>query len=270
MTVAIVLRAYLDTSSEAETGGGRVRPGYYSPLHPRLGCATLIPIPEPVAKPLPHLDPRSAPDPCTGRSIAHYQPLGLEWLLHRDPRLGPGFYTDYWAPRGRIPHALRGGGLILFAAGLTVYPEGFWERRRTLGEIRREHRRAWREGRTGIYLVAVLAAERVVDVAATGWDAAVKAVPALRLSPHYARTLAGAADEPAALIGQGFLVKPPLPLGRPGQASVEAKRLLGAEEAEATARGNWRRSRVLRLSLGEVRERLSEMGHTLEKAPHEA
>ncbi len=254
---ALTLRVYLDTSSLP--GGG----GYYPPLHPGRGCATLLPVPEPGLRGRPPpLDPWVAGDPCTGRAVAWFQPLGLEWPLHRDPRLDLGWYMDRWAPRGRLPRRLAGGGLLLFVAGLAVYPEGFWAERRSLSEIRRAFRGAVEAGRAGVYLVGLLEAWEALDVGREGWGRLLARCPTGAESPHY-----WTRDHwTVALLGRGFLVEPPLYMGRPGSASEAARQLLGGEAAEALARGRFRRSRLLALSLDALESLVSGWGSRLVEA----
>ncbi|MET1128705.1 MAG: hypothetical protein ABWW70_05255 [Thermoproteota archaeon] len=261
----LLLRAFLDTGS---LPGG----GYYSPLHPELGCATLIPVPEEEAPNAAEgMDPSRWVDPCTGSPLERFMPYDRRWMLHNDPRLDLGFYTDYFAPRGRLPRRLGvklGKGDVLgFVAGLAVYPEGFWERRRSLAEVRRAFRGAVAEGRAAVYVVGFIEVEAVVDISATGWSTLLSVYPKLRESPHYARE----GDAPVAVIGQGYLVEPPCPASTPS-ASIDRQppsellqRVAGREAALAFSRSNYRRSRVLRLSARQLAEELQREGCSVKK-----
>jgi len=260
VTRVLLLRAWLDTSS---LPGGQ---GYYSPLEG--GCATLIPIPEEHVNrgdyPREALDPRVARSPCSGRSLDNYMPLGRGWLLHNDPRLDmePGFYTDYYAPQGRLPRSpergLRPGDLLLFAAGLAQYPRGFWERRRRLTEILRAFREARERGGLGVYLVGGLRVEKVIDVSRTGWERALELAPVLRYSPHLYRD----GDRPVAVVGEPLATGEPVLLARPaagrlcGEPTPLLIGLLGRRAAEAFLRQNCRRARVVTVE----GERLARLG----------
>ncbi len=193
---AFLLRVFADTSTV----------GYYSPHLD--GCPVLLPVPEPRLDPgrLPdHLDPWRVRDPCAGRPLAWYMPLGGEWPLHRDPRLDLGFYTEPLGSRGRLPSSLGRGWLLVFAAGLAEYPGGFWDERRRRAEILAAYREARLAGRARVYAVAVLDVERVVDVVDWG-----RAPPCLRVSPH------AAVGEPArAVVGRAYTLDPPAPLEPP-------------------------------------------------------
>ena len=196
MGEAYLLRVYADTSTA----------GYYSPLHPGLGCATLLPVPDPrvPGDPPEWLDPWRTRDPCTGRPLAWYMPLGGEWVLHRDPRLDLGFYTEPLGRRGRLPRRLGPGWVLVFAAGLAVYPEGFWTGRRRGGEILSAYRRARAGGRAGVYIIGLLFVEEVLEV--RDWS---RAPGVLWESPH---RLYG---EPVrAVIGEPLLLEPPVPVSR--------------------------------------------------------
>ena len=260
----LLLRAFLDTGSLRRSSG------YYSPLHG--SCATLIPVPETKAR-AEHLEPSRAVDPCTSRPLVEYMPLEGGWTLHWDPRLDLGFYTDYYAPRGRLPHRpghrLNQGDVLAFMAGLAVYPEGFWERRRRKNDILRAFRRSVSEGRAGIYLVGLIRIRAVIDVSRTGWNHALTLHPQLRLSPHYHRPV----DEPVAVIGEGYLVEPPAPLSKPNGAlarqppSPLLEQLIGSAAAKAVARGNYRRSRVVRVGFNRLQSLLEEKGYRLVPAP---
>ncbi len=260
MPRVLLLRAWLDTSS---LPGGQ---GYYSPLEG--GCATLIPIPEEHINrgdyPREALDPRHYRSPCSGRSLDNYMPVGRVWLLHNDPRLDlePGFYTDYYAPQGRLPRSpersLRPGDLLLFAAGLAQYPQGFWERRRRLAEILRAFREARERGRLGVYLIGGLRVKKTIDVSRTGWERALELAPVLRYSPHLYRDR----DRPVAVVGEPVAIGGPVPLARPsggrlcGEPSPWLMELLGQQAAAAFLRQNCRRARVVTLG----REKLAELG----------
>ena len=266
MARLLLLRAWLDTGS---LRGGR---GYYSPLT-EDGCPMLIPIPETrVEKPwsqLPSsLDPRRWRSRCTGQPLEHYMPLEHPWLLHNDPRLdtgGEGFYTDYYAPKGRLPKSpekeLRPGDVLAFAAGLASYPRGFWERRRRHREILQAFREAVARGDAGLYLVGYLVVQEVIDTSKTGWERAISRHPVLRESPHYHRI----GDRPVAVLGKPRMLEKPLRLasplggrlcGRPEEPLVE---ILGARAAARLVKQNCRRSSVVQAGRG-VLEKLRALG----------
>jgi hypothetical protein len=243
----LVLRAWADTSTS----------GFYSALHP-TGCPTLIPIPE--TKPLRthrppcFMNPECMLSPCTARRLADYMPR--RYVLHNDPRLDHGFYTGYYAPRGRIPRMISGGDVVLFAAGLA--------KEQVLGE------KQWRslavlaaKGLAGIYLVGGILIEHIIDVSDLGWSRALAMYPRLVFSPHYWRRW----DAPVALTGKGFWVLPPLPLsgGSLREASAEARRLLGSSVAESFARSRFRRTRLLSMGFARFVETLESLGYRVAK-----
>ena len=155
--------------------------------------------------------------------MADYMPLGREWVLHRDPRLDAGFYTEPLGRRGRLPRALGPGWALVFAAGLAVYPQWFWARRRTRREILAAFRRARVEGRAQVYIVGLILVEEVHVV--SDWA---RAPTLLGESPHRAY------GEPVrAVIGEPLLLRPPLP--------ISALRGEGLERRlERLARGRYR------------------------------
>ncbi len=211
---AYALRVYADTSNA----------GYYSPLHEDLGCASLVPIPDPkILRPPPWLDPDMVVDDCTGAPLSTYMPLGGEWPLHRDPRLDLGFYTEPLHPRGRMPRFAGKEWIIVFIAGLAVYPRGFWERRRRKAEIVREFRRSYARGLAGVYAVALLDVEAVLEV--QDWRCAPKI---LGESPHRVY------GEPVrAFIGRVAVIEPPAP--------VLSLPLADKSRIEALKRGRFRK-----------------------------
>ncbi len=166
-------------------------------------CPVLLPVPDPRVPepPPPHLDPWSVEDQCAGRSLAWYMPVGGEWRLHRDPRLDLGFYTEPLDPRRRrLPRRLGRGDVIVFAAGLAWFPEGFWSSRRR----RREILSAFQGARRGVYAVALLRVEGVYEV--TDWSVPPPVEGALE-SPH------ASYREPALLVhGRVEAIDPPAPL----------------------------------------------------------
>ncbi len=253
----LLLRAWLDTGS---LPGGR---GYYSPLEE--GCPVLIPIPEhgvAAGEPPEWIDPKRWRSGCSGRPLADYMPLDHEWLLHNDPRLDLGFYTDYYSPWGRIPRSpekeLRPGDIVAFAAGLAEYPRGFWARRRRLAEILRVFAEARSRGRTGVYLVGYIRVQRVVDVDKLGWENVLHRYPVLGFSPHLLRP----GDRPVAVLGEPHVPEEPLPLARSvagrlcGTATETLIRLLGARAARGFLRQKCRRARVVNVSTARLMELL--------------
>ncbi len=236
----LLLRAWLDTSS---LGGW----GYYSPLEG--SCPTLIPVPEPRANLQglpPFMDPFRWRSRCTGLPLAHYMPVGGEWPMHNDPRLDLGFYTDRFAPHGRLPRSLEPGDVIGFVAGLAVYPQGFWERRRRRSEILRAFRESVSRRRVGLYLIALLEVEKLVDTLTVGWENALKMIPALRESPHY-----HVGDPAVAVVGRFVMPREPVPLAYPssgrlcGSAAEPLLDLLGMEAALSFLRQGCRKSRMV-------------------------
>ncbi|RUM47831.1 MAG: hypothetical protein DSY37_01310 [Hyperthermus sp.] len=265
----LILRTFIDTGS---LRGGQ---GYYSPIHVERECATLIPVPETRVKRRHRLlDPEAVGDPCTGMPLSHFMPRGGEWLIHNDPRLDLGFYTDYYAPRGRLPrrpgHRLSKGDVIGFAAGLAYYGDGFWETRRSMYEIRMEFKSAVKEGRAAIYLVGFIKVARIVDVGSVGWERAVREFPQLRESPHLLGAVEGGGDEGTiAVIGEGYIVRPPAPLSTPTDRlerqppSRLLERLIERDNAVSFSRSNYRRTKLLRIPLGRLREVLSSEGYSI-------
>ncbi len=262
-----ILRVFLDGSSL----GGR---GYYSPLHRELGCASLIPIPEdPLllreeyrVNPPSFMDPDKWIDVCTGRVISSFMPIrppirlnefvrgvpsrkGIAyrepWILHNDPRIDRGFYTDTGS---RIPRELKRGDILFFAAGLAEYPRDFWNRRRTLSSIINAFNRAREEGKAGIYLVGGIVVKEVVHLDTNeDWEKAISMHSYLRESPHFYRLNRSA----IAIIGRGFTVSPPAPLTIPrrgsslGTPSRLLQEILGKEAAHSFVRGNARISKLV-------------------------
>ncbi|WFO74896.1 hypothetical protein J4526_07440 [Desulfurococcaceae archaeon MEX13E-LK6-19] len=233
-----MMRVYLSTSDL------KVMPGYYSPFLREKECAGLIPIPDehiPQDRLPAHLDPCRAIEPCTGLKYEMLQPLEWSWILHRDPRLDLGFYTD---PRF---NRVRSGDIVLFVAGLAEYPRGFWGSRRwSIKEIRRVFTDSVRQGKAGIYVVGGIIVEKVLNISRLkdGWKKALEIAPILKYSPHYYH----GNDYPVALIGKSFILEPPLPVSKPvpgklvGPPTRLLVKLLGEEKAYAYARKNYRKS----------------------------
>ena len=228
MARGLVLRAWSDLSTT----------GQYSILH-RNGCASLIPIPETSAYRRPcFLRPDCLLSPCTLRPLSFYM-VRYTPVLHNDPRLDKGFYTGYWAPRGRLPRALSRGDLLLFVAGLVH--EDYARRADKPGKL-------VQRGFAGIYFVGGIVVEDIVDVGETGWRRALEKWPRLVYSPHYWRR----GDTPVAVIGSGFVLRPPLPASAPGtlrEPSEAAKEILGNDAAWGLARSRFRRSRLIPMAL---------------------
>lgn len=218
--------------------------GYYSLFLPEKACAGLIPIPDRGIswdKMPSHLDPCKAVEPCTGLKYEMLQPIEYKWVLHRDPRIDLGFYTD-----SRFARA-RSDDILLFTAGLAEYPNGFWGQRRwSIREIRRVFLDSVRKGKAGVYVVGGIVVEKVLDISRLkrGWREAVEKTPMLKYSPHYHR----GHDLPRAFLGKGFTLKPPLPISRrvegrlAGPPTRLLKKLLGEEKALAYARKKYRKS----------------------------
>lgn len=236
-----MLRAFFETSNG----------GYYSPIHGD-GCVTLLPIPDNRSRYRivpPHLLADRIIDSCSGRRLSTYYPIeyGVEPLIHRDPRLDLGFYTGYYAPKGRLPKKndkkLGRGDYLLFMAGLARYPKDFWSTRRRLGEIRRVFRKLVREGRTGIYIVGGLRVVEVIDTSTTGWSKAVGEYPFLAESPHYYRLN----DYPVAVVGEPLKMNP-IVISDPNRKPTDSLvALVGREHAWRIARNNYRKSRIIRV-----------------------
>lgn len=262
----LLLRVYLDTGSLA-------RGGYYSPLHVSEECATLIPVPETETKSrLDFIDPNKVVDPCTHMPLRRFQPWEQSWLLHNDPRLDLGFYTGYYAPRGRLPrrpgHRLVRNDVLGFIAGLAVYPEGFWDKWKRLQDIRRAFKNAVNSGRAGVYLIGFIVVKAVINIEAVGWNKALEMFPQLSQSPHYLRKY----DHPVAVIGEGYIVRPPVRLTEPSQGLARMKpnsflkRLIGDDAAKALAQSNYRRSRIMRIGrVWKLIDALKEEGHSIER-----
>ncbi len=240
MTRILLLRVFVETSNG----------GYYSPLH-EDGCATLLPIPDDKRKyrTIPsHLLAGNIVDECNGRELSQYYPveLGENPIVHRDPRLDKGFYTGYYAPKGRIPRRhgkrLGRGDYLVFIAGLARYPRGFWEKRRRLAEIHRAFTEARRRGLTGIYIVGYIVVEDIVDVNADGWSRVLEKYSFLKESPHYYRVN----DKPVAVIGKPVKTRPPIMIAdSTGSPTIMLAELIGRENALKLAKNHYRKSRVL-------------------------
>ena len=246
MARGLVLRAWSDTANG----------GQYSVLH-RSGCASLIPIPETISmRRVPcFLRPRCLLSPCSLRSLSFYM-ARYSPVLHNDPRLDKGFYTGYWAPHGRLPRSLGRGDVLLFVAGLV------WED--YAGLATRPGKLVGR-GFAGIYFVGGIVVEEVLDTRSMGWREALRRWPWLVYSPHYWRR----GDSPVAIVGQGFMFKPPLPASARGTLrapSEAAIKLLGAEAARSLARNRFRRSRLVELSLDLVRAVAEKHGAVVTRA----
>jgi len=218
--VAYLLRVYADTSTV----------GYYSPLHDHLECASLLPIPErriELSRAPVWLNPYFVRDPCTNLAMATFMPLGLEWVMHRDPRLDLGFYTEPLGRSGRLPRAVSRGWLLVLVSGLAVYPEGFWDRRRSRREVLKAFREAMGSSRGGVYIVALMEIEEVLEV--RDWS---RAPRELLQSPH------SALGEPVrAVLGDVMLVTPPIPLDAIARGRLR-------ERIERLARGRFRLGRL--------------------------
>ncbi len=246
MARSLVLRAWSDTSNG----------GQYSVLH-QGGCVSLIPIPETSSmRRVPcFLRPRCLLSLCSLRPLSFYM-ARYSPVLHNDPRLDKGFYTGYWAPRGRLPRSLGRGDVLLFVAGLVQEDyAGLATRPRKLVE----------RGLAGIYFVGGIAIEEILDTRSTGWGEALRRWPWLAYSPHYWRR----GDTPVAVVGQGFMFRPPLLASAPGTLrapSEAAIELLGADAARGLARNHFRRSRIVELGLGLVRAVAEKHGSVITRA----
>ena len=248
MAHGLVLRAWSDTANG----------GQYSVLH-RGGCVSLIPIPETNSmKRTPcFLRPQCLLSCCSLRPLSFYM-ARYSPVLHNDPRLDKGFYTGYWAPRGRLPKSLKRSDVLLFVAGLV------WE---DYAGLATRPRRLVEKGLAGIYFVGGIVIEEMLDTRSMGWKRLIHRWPQLVYSPHYWRKR----DNPVAVVGQGFMLKPPLPASQPGTLrapSEAAIELLGAEAARGLARNRFRRSRLVELSLGLVKVVAERHGSRIARARH--
>ena len=201
------------------------------------------------------LRPRCLLSPCSLRSLSFYM-ARYSPVLHNDPRLDKGFYTGYWAPRGRLPRSLGRGDVLLFVAGLV------WED--YTGLATRPGKLVER-GLAGIYFVGGIVIEEILDTRSMGWSRALHRWPRLVYSPHYWRRR----DTPVAVVGQGFMFRPLLPASAPGTLrapSEAAIELLGAEAAKGLARSRFRRSRLVELSLDLVKAVAEKHGSGITRA----
>ncbi len=241
---ALFLRVFVETSNG----------GYYSPIID--DCYVALPIPETTKIPDPpdHMLPDKIIDKCTGRTLDHYYPLELtrnNHPVHNDPRLDLGFYTDYYMPIGRIPKKndkkLSKNDVIIFMAGFAYYPQGFFESKHTLRDIRKEFMKAHREGKTGIYIMGYIVIKDMVNVEEIGWRKAIQKYPVLRYSPHYYRQN----DKPLAIIGKGYILANPIKIYSKSQGiSPVLKKIIGGRQAVSMARNNFRRSSVVNINEG--------------------
>ncbi len=246
MARGLVLRAWSDTANG----------GQYSVLH-RGGCASLIPIPEtgPMRRVPCFLRPQCLLSPCSLRSLSFYM-ARYSPVLHNDPRLDKGFYTGYWAPRGRLPRSLGRGDVLLFVAGLV---------REDYAGLATRPGKLVRRGLAGVYFVGGIVIEGILDTKSIGWREALRRWPQLVYSPHYWRR----GDTPVAVVGQGFMFRPPLLASAPGTLrapSEAAIELLGANAAKGFARNRFRRSRIVELGLDLVRAVAEKHGSVITRA----
>jgi len=228
---SILLRVFFETADG----------GYYSPLI--SDCFELLPIPEFLGRfrkvSLAHAYSYSRiPCRCSSCYLSKYLPSdyvlvgGSSYhvsnvVAHWDPRFDIGVYCDYWRQAGgRIPKSFtncREDCYIFFAAGLARYPPKFFNRPRGFTEIRRAFMRAER----GIYIVAYMEVDEVVDLTEIAakhnvdvgregddrvWEIAAKEYgEEVIMTPHSARGI----DLPVVILSErgryGYLKKP-LPL----------------------------------------------------------
>ena len=246
MARGLVLRAWSDTANG----------GQYSVLH-RGGCVSLIPIPEtgPMRRVPCFLRPQCLLSPCSLRPLSFYM-ARYSPVLHNDPRLDKGFYTGYWAPRGRLPRSLGRSDVLLFVAGLVQEDYA--------GLATRPGKLVGR-GLAAVYFVGGIVIEEILDTKPMGWSEALRRWPWLVYSPHYWRK----GDTPVAVIGQGFMFRPPLPASAPGTLrapSEAAIELLGANAAKGLARSRFRRSRIVELSFDLVEAVAEKHGSVITRA----
>ncbi len=189
-------------------------------------------------------------DPCTGNKLSIYYPIeyDIKPLVHRDPRLDLGFYTGYYAPKGRLPKRegkkLSRGDYLLFMAGLAMYPKVFWSRRRKLSEIKNIFRKLVREGKAGVFIVGGLRVIELIDTSATGWSSVLDYYPFLAESPHYYRVN----DYPVAVVGESLNINPLMIADSTGKPTEKLIALIGEEYARRIARNNYRKSSVIRVN----------------------
>ncbi len=166
---SLLLRVFFETADG----------GYYSPMF--KNCFEALPIPEfrgrlvrqDVAEEFRY---DRIPCRCSSETLAKYLPSDYvlvggssyrinEIVAHWDPRLDIGVYSDYWrSAGGRIPKSFREYRrlecYIFFAAGLAKYPPKFFNEKHGFTEIRRAFMRADR----GIYVVAYMKVDELVDL----------------------------------------------------------------------------------------------------------
>ncbi len=227
---SVLLRAFFETADG----------GYYSPI--LRGCYELLPIPEPirgVARPgvlkeflYSEIDCRCGTCKLSKYIPSDYVLVGSisysvrEVAAHWDPRFDLGIYADYWrSAGGRIPVSFKKKGgrkFLFFAAGLAKYPPGTFEGgRKSFTEIRR----AFNNSDRGVYVVAYMEVNKIVDlveysaklgVSVKGgkdqvvWEKAAEEHGDIVLRvPHYAR----GGDLPVIIISENYgILKDPIPL----------------------------------------------------------
>lgn len=221
--------------------------GYYSVIHSD-DCVTLLPLVETrrVRGKPSFLDPRRVIDKCTGDPLIKYY-LFTKYrveIIHNDPRIDLGFYTEEYRGRRLPKRKLKKGDLVLFMSGLAEYPDKIWYYRST--SISRVLRDLKREGKVGIYLIGGLFVEKTVRIKSDEWSEVIERNQVLMYSPHYYRL----EDRDAfAVIGRGFYINPPLRIAKLTihgyRLSNELISLIGRRESYKLTKQNFRKSKYL-------------------------
>lgn len=253
MIKTLLLRVYIDTN--------QLYGGYYSPIHDN-GCTTLLPIKEThqLREVPPYLNATEIIDKCTNMPLLTFYPQ--EWIInnrlviHNDPRPDLGFYTGHHAPIGRIPRKLAKNDYILFMAGLAKYRAGFWDKQRNKSEIIKAFREAKDKGNTGIYIVAYIKVNDIIEI--KDWLQVIEKYPNLKYSPHY--FWKNTQRTTVAIIGESNYIIPPVKIfdlkeKKPTRVLVD---LIGRENTIRLIKNNFRKSRLIIMDSEQVEELIKE------------